>query len=245
MVYGQSALFLLLLFGVLGCGILKGPNGVPEPEDRTGFYPTLRQVPHPDSTYHLDRSFVEVEPLWSVGFVDVRNGRLFRTAYRQTYATLWSREVAMTWVAARVKQENMSREQARQLADEQAELQAKYLTIVVHVFTNDRYRDAFFATDLSRFGFDFELRDDRGNVYRPVGVELESLHPIWSPSGGRLDAFYRMNVLRFARYQDGRDILSGVRRLTLSMRSVTGPGFQLQFRWEIVPETLAASRKDA
>ncbi|MCS7082592.1 MAG: hypothetical protein RML47_09515 [Bacteroidota bacterium] len=242
----RAAILSLLFWGLgMGCGLLRSPGGVPEPEERTGFYPTLRRVPHPDSTYHLNLSFTEVEPLWSVGFVDIRNGRLFRTAYRQTYATLWAREVAMTWVAALVKQEQMTREQARQLADEQAELQSKYLTIVVHVFTNDRYRDAFFATDLNRFGFDFELRDDRGQVYRPVSVESESTHPIWSPSGGRLDAFYRMNVLRFARYQNGRDILSGVRRLTLAMRSVTGPGFQLQFRWEIEPKAFATARTDA
>lgn len=244
----SSLLVLLFAAYLAGCGSSKYGS-----IDPGNIHPPFSQETlHPDSVAHLqvvakdgklklksDRSLQGLRLLWSSSFWDKYGGGYFETVDYRTYATLQSLELSLAELKTRGV-EGLSEELARKMVGEQKETYRNYVVFDVHVFLDERYREAYGQSSLGEAGTSVVLVDGEGRQYTPDKIEIGTPRRYFSNAIGAPGAFHRLNTVYFKREVDGRDILADASSLELRVRTSV-PSASLSFNWSFKGQAVAQS----
>lgn len=245
-----SSLLLILLVAVYLAGCGSSRYGSIDPGNI--HPPFTQETLHPDSMAHLqvvtkdgkiklksDRSLQGLRLLWSSSFWDKYGGGYFETVDYRTYATLRSLELSLAELKTRGV-EGLSEELARKMIAERKETYQNYVVFDVHVFLDERYREAYGQSSLGEAGTSIALVDGQGHEYAPEKIAIGTPRRYFSNAIGAPGAFHRRNTVYFKRNVDGRDILEDASSLELRVRTSV-PSASLSFNWSFKDQAVAQS----
>jgi len=198
------------------------------------FIPAVRKVDsHPDSLQHLSivetedklrfdlrRDYQDLHQYWSSRFELSGTGR--NVQQPMSYATMWSKELSLAALQADRGITELDKNRALKIIERENQDYRQRLQIDVYWFSQPG------ETSIFGSGTQVQLRDGQGNIYRPTKKDHSPVRNAYL--GGGEQALYRRNILIFERMVDGRDLLSGVQKLTLRLRP-TNATTNVHFEW--------------
>lgn len=226
----------VLLCTLAGCGG-SNPYALEVGELADRFMPTVREVDsHPDSlqhlsieetndklTFNLQRDYQDLHQYWSSRFELSGTGR--NVQQPMGYATMWSKELSLAALQADQGVTGLDKDRASKIIEREKQDYQKRLQIDVYWFSEPG------ETSIFGSGTQVQLRDDQGNIYRPVTKDRSPVRNAYLGAGER--ALYRRNTLVFERVVDGRDVLNAVQKLTLRLRPPNATtNVHFEWTWE-------------
>lgn len=234
-----SITLCLIIAGPLMSGCRTVGRGDPHNLELSDFYnmylPLVRQVPHPDSLVERDReSMNQVRLRWSVNSHQRHGRREYAPGSYSSFATLWSRELALTTLDRGITAD-LSPDLKERMEADQEERYRSGVIFDVHLFVPAVAPYDPSHTSLHGGGASVDLEINDGAIYRASTIEVDYVDR-YEMGRQTLPVYHRLNRVYFDRYVDGVDILEDAEQLRLIVRVARGISTELWFTWEIEEE---------